>query len=290
MSQITIDPSIALKLPLDITNSDEITGANEDRLVIGDASGSLTSLPLSTDGQVLIGDTAGGTPSWATLTAGTNIDITNGSGSITINATGTGIGPEFSDLSFRVYDSDDDTRKVELNCSQITSGITRTITIADRDIDTDTLSDTFITDSGNAQPDQGNLTIVGSGGVTTAGTGSQVTISSSAIKWNYINTSVTAEANNGYIIGLGASSRVYISLPDTMEKGDVIEVAGYGPFGWRISQTAALQKIHFGSDSSSAGTSGYLYSNNRYASVSIICTLDGAEFVVKSGNGDMEVF
>lgn len=41
-----------------------------------------------TDGQLLIGNTTGNTLTKATLTAGTNITITNGSGSITIAASG----------------------------------------------------------------------------------------------------------------------------------------------------------------------------------------------------------
>lgn len=40
-----------------------------------------------TDGQLLIGNTTGNTLTKATLTAGTNISITNGAGAITINAT-----------------------------------------------------------------------------------------------------------------------------------------------------------------------------------------------------------
>ena len=43
-----------------------------------------------TDGQLLIGNTTGNTLTKATLTAGTGVTITNGSGAITINATGTG--------------------------------------------------------------------------------------------------------------------------------------------------------------------------------------------------------
>lgn len=42
-----------------------------------------------TDGQVLIGDTAGGNFAKSTLTAGSGISITNGAGSITLAATGT---------------------------------------------------------------------------------------------------------------------------------------------------------------------------------------------------------
>jgi hypothetical protein len=49
-----------------------------------------------TDGQLLIGNSTGNTLTKATLTAGTGVTITNGSGAITINATGTGgdvVGP-----------------------------------------------------------------------------------------------------------------------------------------------------------------------------------------------------
>jgi hypothetical protein len=45
-----------------------------------------------TDGQLLIGNTSGNTLTKSTLTAGTNIAITNGNGSITIAATGVGAG------------------------------------------------------------------------------------------------------------------------------------------------------------------------------------------------------
>jgi hypothetical protein len=45
-----------------------------------------------TDGQLLIGNSSGNTLTKATLTAGTNISITNGNGSITINATSSGSG------------------------------------------------------------------------------------------------------------------------------------------------------------------------------------------------------
>lgn len=58
-------------------------------LLIGGASNAITSLAL-TNGQLAIGNT-GSDPSAATLTAGTGVTITNGSGSITINAVGAGL-------------------------------------------------------------------------------------------------------------------------------------------------------------------------------------------------------
>lgn len=58
--------------------------------LIGAASNGITSLGPLTNGQLAIGST-GADPSAATLTAGTGVSITNGAGSITINATGGGM-------------------------------------------------------------------------------------------------------------------------------------------------------------------------------------------------------
>jgi len=63
-----------------------------------------------TDGQLLIGNTTGNTLSKATLTAGSNITITNGNGSITIASTASGsgdvVGPASStDNAFARFDS-----------------------------------------------------------------------------------------------------------------------------------------------------------------------------------------
>lgn len=58
-------------------------------VLLGAASNGLTSLAL-TNGQLAIGST-GVDPSAATLTAGTGVSISNGAGSITINAAGGGM-------------------------------------------------------------------------------------------------------------------------------------------------------------------------------------------------------
>ena len=56
---------------------------------LGVASGG-TGQTTYTDGQLLIGNSSGNTLTKATLTAGSGVTITNGGGSITINATGSG--------------------------------------------------------------------------------------------------------------------------------------------------------------------------------------------------------
>jgi len=58
-------------------------------ILIGASSNGITSLPL-TNGQLAIGST-GADPVASTLTAGTGMSITNGAGSITLNALGGGL-------------------------------------------------------------------------------------------------------------------------------------------------------------------------------------------------------
>ena len=58
-------------------------------LQVGNGTGNMTQLGVATNGQLPIGST-GADPVLATITAGTNISVTNGVGSITIAATGAG--------------------------------------------------------------------------------------------------------------------------------------------------------------------------------------------------------
>lgn len=68
-----------------------VSGTTNHTIQLGNASGSLTSATALTNGQLLIGST-GADPVAASLTAGTNITITPGAGSITIDASGGGGG------------------------------------------------------------------------------------------------------------------------------------------------------------------------------------------------------
>jgi len=129
MSQIIVSSPSSL-LPIDIS---DLNGATEHALVIGDADNSLISLGVAGNGELPIGS-VGADPVITTLTEGANITITNAPGSITIAATGGGIGPEFSDDVFRVYDDGDNTKKIALEVDQVTTGTTRTLTMCDQDL------------------------------------------------------------------------------------------------------------------------------------------------------------
>ena len=64
-----------------------LTGFTNHALVLGNASGGLTSLGVASNGQIPIGST-GADAVLATLSPGTNISISNGAGSITIATSG----------------------------------------------------------------------------------------------------------------------------------------------------------------------------------------------------------
>jgi len=72
-----------------LTPSTATTGAVTVAGTLAVANGG-TGQTTYTNGQLLIGNTTGNTLTKATLTAGTGISITNGSGSITIAATASG--------------------------------------------------------------------------------------------------------------------------------------------------------------------------------------------------------
>lgn len=62
------------------------TSLTDGAVLVGDGTNPVELIGPLTDGQLLIGNTAGVSPSAATLTAGDNVTISNGAGSITIAA------------------------------------------------------------------------------------------------------------------------------------------------------------------------------------------------------------
>lgn len=69
----------------------DLVGTTNHALQVGNATGSLTSLTVATNGQIPIGST-GADPVVANITAGAGIAIANGAGSITISSTDAGLG------------------------------------------------------------------------------------------------------------------------------------------------------------------------------------------------------
>lgn len=143
-------------------------------LVGSGSSAAITALSVGTNGQVLLGST-GADPVFATLTSsGATITFTPGPGTLNLEAAA-GAG-NFPDNTFYVYESTDNTRRLAFECSGISGSTTRTITMDDRDIDMDAVATTVATDSGNAVPAAGTLTVAGGTNLNSAGAGSTATI------------------------------------------------------------------------------------------------------------------
>jgi hypothetical protein len=79
-----------------------------------------------TNGQLLIGNTTGNTLSKATLTAGSNVTITNGTGSITINAAATNLSATAGTTAGPVINSSTGTNVTIPSASSTASGIVTT--------------------------------------------------------------------------------------------------------------------------------------------------------------------
>lgn len=83
--------SYALSVPVSVSNGG--TGATSftaHSVLLGQGTSAITALGAASNGQLIIGSTSAD-PVLATLTAGTGVSITNGAGSITINAVGSGV-------------------------------------------------------------------------------------------------------------------------------------------------------------------------------------------------------
>src|SRR6202030_2163279 len=86
-STVTVNLNIPVTVPDGGTGQTSLTAHS---LLVGEGTSAITSLGAATNGQLPIGST-GAEPVLATLTAGTGITVTNGPGSITIAASGSGV-------------------------------------------------------------------------------------------------------------------------------------------------------------------------------------------------------
>ena len=169
-------------------------GYTEHGVTIGTDVGGLKSLPAMTNGQLVIGQT-GADPAVNTLTAGANITITNGAGSITIASTGGGGGGSVDTLTGNTGGAVSPDGDGNINIV----GDTFTINITG-DPGTNTLTAStgnqiaavYDADTGSAAAASSVLNIFGSGGVTTSASGNTITINGSGSgSGNIIRTDFT---------------------------------------------------------------------------------------------------
>jgi len=79
-----------------------LTTLTSNSLFVGNGTSALTALGVATNGQIPIGRT-GLSPVLATLTAGTNVTVTNGSGSISIAASLTTLTANLNGAGYNIY-------------------------------------------------------------------------------------------------------------------------------------------------------------------------------------------
>jgi hypothetical protein len=123
-------------------------------------------------------------------------------------------------------------------------------------------------------------------GENTVSAGTNFLVTLSNIMWSEITTSSSASANRGYICNSGAE--ITVTLPSTIEVGDLIAVAGKGAGGWKIAQRAG-QTIHFGSVDSTTGVGGYIEFTNRYDFIYLLCITANTDFVAFGVQGNLTI-
>jgi len=99
--------------------------------------------------------------------------------------------------------------------------------------------------------------------------------------WHEITgASASMAIKSGYIANHG--SLCSLLLPATSTVGDMIALQGKNAGLFRVTQNAG-QTIHFGTDNTTTGISGYLQSTNSYDSFILLCITDNTDWAVLGG-------
>src|SRR5574338_4571 len=277
----------------------DVTGTTNHAVQIGNATGSLTSIPVGTNGQVLIGAT-GADPAFATLTSpGNTIVFTPGPNSLNLE-TGATIADE--------YDTDSGTAVPAAGVLEIlggtgidTSGAGNTVTVtletpvivANGGTGNTTFTAYSVICAGTAatNPFQ-NVSGVGNAGevLTSNGAATLPTWQPNAaffFSWNEeTGTSANMAVNNGYIAN--NAGLVTLTLPAVAVVGDVVRVTGKGAGGWSIAQNGG-QTIYFGMSATTTGGAGSLSSTDDRDSVELVCVTANDDWNVLSVIGNLTV-
>lgn len=148
----------------------------------------------------------------------------------------------------------------------------------------------YETNSGDAVPAANILQVLGSGSITTSGSGNVITIalSGSGFTWNTITSADNVKqilVGNGYVTA-GVSQCVLL-LPLVAAVGDEFEVTGYTSL-FQITQNAN-QSILFGINTTTTGVGGSLTSTSFGDHVSILCLVANLVFKVIDSQGNLTV-
>lgn len=140
--------------------------------------------------------------------------------------------------------------------------------------------------------ENGELTLVGSGGITVTGSPSTNTLTISAsgsgsISWQTISASQALSVNNGYFC-ISPGGAIALSLPTTSAVGDTIIVTLDGATSYTITQ-GANQQIRFGSQETTLGASGSLTTTSQGCTLSLVCSVANLRWNAISSEGTFTI-
>jgi hypothetical protein len=147
-----------------------------------------------TNGQLLIGNTTGNTLTKATLTAGANVTVTNGGGTITVASTSSGMGG-WADSTTRTVAA----ASTQYNYANTTSTPTFNSTEGNRQSIypyNATISNAYIRTSGT-QPNDGSLTCTFRNSTTTTDSSLVVTVTANAVAGTFSDLTHSATVSAG---------------------------------------------------------------------------------------------
>lgn len=216
---------------------------------------------------MLIGSTAAPNIRVATLTAGNNITPSNGSGTITLNVTGT------TNHAIQVGNA-------SASLTSLATG-----------------SSGQVLQSAGAGADPAFSTATypataGSSGNVLTSDGTNWTSSPPAaggMTWSVITADQNITVGNGYICN--KAGLLTLTLPASPTAGNLFSVTGINTaLGWKVAQNAN-QQIFIGTSSTTIGTGGSLASINIRDSADFVCVVGGASAVwnVISSIGNLTV-
>jgi len=146
----------------------------------------------------------------------------------------------------------------------------------------------FDGNSGYAVPLANKLQIVGTGSVSTSGSGNTITISnSSSATWSTISASQTLVVGNGYFC-VSPGGALSLALPAVSSVGNMIRVVLDGSTSFTITQSAG-QQIRVGNLATTAGVGGSLTSTQQGDSIHLVCRTANLYWVVVSSMGNFTV-
>lgn len=247
-----------------------VISPTEHGVMVAQGSSPITTKVL-TDGQLLIGST-GNDPVAASLSGGTNINITGGAGSVTVGLNGqvavanggTGLGT-LPLNQILIGNGTGNVNSIGLNNGQIVIGATGGAPLAG------TLTAGFGINISN-----------GTNSITISSTGIMPTVT-------VTGTTQTLSVNTKYLAA--NATGVTFTLPATSAVGDEILIMAKGPLplgSWTIAQLTG-QTIYYGNQTTTTGTGGSISTTQARDTLRLMCVTANTEWQVMSSQGNMNV-